>query len=190
MDHTTKNVLDKVLSLIEKFEEEGKRLTVQGKLIMAEHIIDDIKSYCLGKFPNQPSTVAEQTNEVYNKKILLVDDDTPTLQVLQMALKKNGYHTNIESDPFVAFQMIEKSKPDLIILDLMMPQMTGFEFLQQIRSNPDYDNIKVVIGSSRSNKEDLAQIFKAGADEYLPKPFDLGKMNQIIEEVLELKLAE
>lgn len=189
MDHTTKNLISQILEHLENYEDQSKTLSDQGKIILAENTLKHVRECCEGRVPSPLQSLAEQTNEIYKKKILLVDDDTPTLQVLQIALRKNGYHTVIESNPFDAIKNLPKLLPDLIILDLMMPQMTGFEFLQQIRSKPEYDNVKIIIGSTRSHKEDLAQIFKSGADEYIPKPFDLGKMQQVIEELLELKNA-
>lgn len=182
--------LSKIERVVEDFESNAHGKDVEERLKCAESAFSQIKKLCDSKHEKtKGSSITEITNAIYDKKILVVDDDKITLRILQAALSRDGYITQVEVNPFDALSAINDSQPDVVILDLIMPQMTGFEFIQQVRSESQNDNIKIIVGSSRSRKEDIAEVFKAGANEYLPKPFNLERMNQIISEVLNLKLA-
>lgn len=192
MDQNTKNVLSTVISLIEKLESDSTNLSTSERLLMTQNLIGDLKNFCQDKLPphishSEGSGGTQISRETETKKILIVDDDAGTLLTMRVALEQTGYQVNIIPDPFIASNIVEKLKPDLIILDLMMPQMTGFEFLQMIRSNKAYDDMKIIIGSSRNNEEDMRHVFKAGADNFIAKPFDLAQLVNMIEETLEMK---
>lgn len=104
------------------------------------------------------------------KKILLVDDEPDILEFLTYNLNKEGYTTYTASNGKEAIEVAKKESPDLIILDVMMPDMDGIETCSEIRSIPELKNVMITFLTARS--EDYSQIagFDVGADDYINKP--------------------
>ncbi|MBN2890796.1 MAG: response regulator transcription factor [Bacteroidales bacterium] len=104
------------------------------------------------------------------QKILLVDDDPDILEFLSYNIKQEGYEIQTAENGIQALKKLENYKPDLIILDVMMPEMDGVETCQEIRNNSDFDDVIVTFLTARG--EDYSQIvgFESGADDYITKP--------------------
>ena len=104
--------------------------------------------------------------------VLIVDDEYAGRETLQSILEGEGYHLQMaENGP----QAIEKAKrflPDVILLDVMMPGMTGFEVCQRIRSDPEIAEIPIIMLTALDDRESLLAALKAGADDFISKPFD------------------
>ncbi len=107
-----------------------------------------------------------------SKKILIVDDDPGIQKMLTKMMKPHGYQTEIASDGFEAGAKVTEFKPGLIILDLIMPGMDGFEVCRKIKGNPDTSHIKILAVSGYDTAENRDRIMAAGADGYLPKPIE------------------
>lgn len=103
------------------------------------------------------------------KFILVVEDDKAYANVYQLKLAKEGYEVRIASDGEEALTACQKRKPDLIILDLLLPIIDGFEVLETLRKNKKFKNLKVIVLSSLSQPEDMIKVKKMGALEYLVK---------------------
>ena len=103
-------------------------------------------------------------------KILLVDDDTDILEILRYNLKKSNFIVDTASNGIVAIEKALKFKPDLIVLDVMMPEMDGITTCEKIREIPDLDNVIITFLTARN--EDYSEIagLEAGADDYIDKP--------------------
>ena len=103
-------------------------------------------------------------------KILLVDDDPDILEFLSYNLKKEGYKLSIAHNGVEAVKKVKQNKPDLILMDVMMPQMDGIEACEEIRKNSENQNIIIAFLSARG--EDFSQIaaYEAGGDDYITKP--------------------
>ncbi len=103
-------------------------------------------------------------------KILLVDDDEDILEFLSYNIQKEGYKVKIAENGVVALKVLENYQPDLIILDVMMPEMDGIETCEEIRKRYKFDDIIITFLTARG--EDYSQIagFDAGADDYITKP--------------------
>lgn len=104
------------------------------------------------------------------KKILVVDDEPDILEFMQYNLKKEGYAVELASNGLEAIQIAKKEKPDLIILDVMMPDLDGIETCKELRELPEFKNTLIAFLTARN--EDFTQIagFEAGADDYITKP--------------------
>ena len=104
------------------------------------------------------------------KKILLVDDDPDILEFLTYNIKQEGYEIETAENGILAIEKLKSYKPDLIILDVMMPEMDGIETCEEIRKQPKFDD--VIISFLTARGEDYSQIagFKSGADDYITKP--------------------
>ncbi len=107
------------------------------------------------------------------KKVILVADDSPTIRkFVTISLKMNGYEILSASDGMEALELLPQKPIDLVITDLNMPNVDGFELIRTIRENIDYRDVPIIILSSLDKKEDIDRGLKYGADSYLIKPFN------------------
>ena len=104
------------------------------------------------------------------KKILVVDDETDILELLKYNLAKEGYDVKTASDGIKGVELAKNFKPDLIILDIMMPKQDGVETCRQIRETPDLANAYIIFLTARSEEYSEIAAFDMGADDYITKP--------------------
>lgn len=116
------------------------------------------------------------------KKILLVDDEPNIVMALEYSLKKKGYEVLIARDGEEAIKIFENIKPCLVILDIMMPKMDGFEVLEKIKEDKE-DTSKVIFLSAKNKEEDIQKGLDAGADDYFTKPFSTKKLLDKIQSI-------
>jgi DNA-binding response OmpR family regulator len=105
--------------------------------------------------------------------ILIVDDEPDIVDFLTTVLMDEGYVTQVARDGLEALQQIESGQPALVILDLMMPRMTGFEVLDQLRRRSLERRPSIIVLSAKSTHQDILDALERGADDFIPKPFDL-----------------
>ena len=108
-----------------------------------------------------------------NEKILVVDDDKNICELLRLYLVKEGYGVTIANDGTAALQEFDKLHPDLVLLDVMMPGMDGFETLEEIRK--EY-SLPILMFTSKNDSISKVRGLRAGADDYLTKPFDMDEL--------------
>ena len=106
-----------------------------------------------------------------NKKVLVVEDELKIRNVISMYLKKEGFSVLETGNGLEALSLTEKEKPDLIILDIMLPGMSGYEVCRKIKSNEDTKNIIIVILSAKGQEWEKSEGYQVGADLYETKPF-------------------
>jgi DNA-binding response OmpR family regulator len=116
-----------------------------------------------------------------NAKILVVDDDTQTVELITLYLKKDGYHVLSAYDGQQAIELARRRQPDLIILDLMLPQIDGLEVCRILRAE---SQVPIIMLSGRSADEDKLAGLDLGADDYVTKPFRLRELIARIRAVL------
>ena len=104
-----------------------------------------------------------------NKKILIVEDDTVLANALNLSLKDKGYDISMATDGREAEEMIAKERPDLILLDLLLPIKNGFEVLRQMRADEATKNIPVVILTNFEQETSIEEGMKLGAKDYIVK---------------------
>jgi pilus assembly protein CpaE len=104
------------------------------------------------------------------EKILIVDDDLDTLRLVGLMLQHQGYQILAASNGIQAIGMAQDDKPDLILLDIMMPEMDGYEVSRKLRSDPVTNNIPIIMFTAKTQVDDKVAGFEAGADDYLTKP--------------------
>lgn len=119
------------------------------------------------------------------KKILIVDDEPYIVTLLTTRLKAGGYETLSALDGQRAFEMARQEKPDLIILDLMLPKMDGFKVCALLKKDARYAHIPVILFTAKAQDEDRLLGEEAGAEAYITKPFEPQKMMTKIRELLE-----
>lgn len=102
--------------------------------------------------------------------LLIIDDDTETLRLISLMLQRQGYQTMTATNGFEGLSLAQKNLPDLIILDIMMPDIDGYTVAKKLKENPDTDSIPILIFTAKSQMDDMLAGFEAGADDYLVKP--------------------
>jgi len=105
--------------------------------------------------------------------ILIVDDSTTNLVLLEAILQEEGYKTDTAFNAKEAFAIIERNKPDLILLDLLIPQVSGFDILEKLKANLATSEIPVVVVSAVSSKENVEMCKSLGAVGFFSKPIDI-----------------
>ncbi len=117
------------------------------------------------------------------RKILIVDDEPNIVMTLEYAFKKQDFDVFIARDGQEALQILENMIPDVVILDIMMPNVDGFQTLNFIKKKSSLTNTKVVFLTAKNKASDIEKGLKLGANKYLTKPFSIKK---IVSEILEL----
>lgn len=109
-------------------------------------------------------------------KILIVDDNVFNVQLLVIMLGKNSYRITTATSGTEALQKVESESPDLILLDIMMPDISGYEVAEKLKANQEYQNIPILFLSALNNMEDIIKGFQIGADDYITKPFNKDEL--------------
>ena len=110
------------------------------------------------------------------RHVLVVDDEGTIRRIVQINLTRAGYRVSVAEDGIQAIELARQEKPDLIVLDVMMPRMDGFEALQRLKSDPETQKIPVIMLTARSQDADFFEGERRGADLYLTKPFSPGSL--------------
>jgi DNA-binding response OmpR family regulator len=104
-------------------------------------------------------------------RVLIVDDEPSIVLSLEFLLQRAGYEVAVAADGEAALRAMEAGPPDLVVLDVMMPRLDGFEVCRRIRADPRWRDVKVLILSAKGRDVDLAKGLGVGADAYVTKPF-------------------
>lgn len=120
----------------------------------------------------------------FTKTILIVEDEPDTAEMYTQMLQRNGYAVMKASGGIAAMKQLLNIKPDLILLDLMMPDVSGLEVLRFLRREPQLHDLPVVIVSAKSLPEDIQKGIEAGASLYLTKPIAYRELIQSISNLL------
>lgn len=110
------------------------------------------------------------------QRILVCDDEKLIRDMLQKSLSTRGYEVRLAADGREAVERIVAEPPDLVLLDLMMPHMDGFDVLREVRARPELLGLQIIVLTARASQEVLQEALEAGADDYVSKPFHLGEV--------------
>lgn len=119
------------------------------------------------------------------KKILIVDDEPNIVMTLEYAFKKQDYQVFIARDGQEALDILESEIPNVVLLDIMMPKVDGYQTLQQIKSKDALKSVKVVFLTAKTKSADIEKGLAMGADRYLTKPFSIRKVIKEIDSLIE-----
>ncbi|MBV9469278.1 MAG: response regulator [Abitibacteriaceae bacterium] len=119
------------------------------------------------------------------KKILAADDDKTILRLVKMHLEKQGHIVTTANNGKEALQRLPTDRPDLLVLDVEMPEMTGLELLAKLRENPATANLPVIMLTGRNADTDVYEGWQAGANVYLTKPFRPEELIKVVQQTLQ-----
>ncbi len=106
-----------------------------------------------------------------NKTIMVVDDNQDIVTIVKTVLEEKGYVVQTAYSGMEVFSRLEEKRPDLIILDIMMPNMNGLEVLERLKGTAETSSIPVILLTAQVQQEDMQRGYKLGADYYITKPF-------------------
>lgn len=118
------------------------------------------------------------------KKILIIDDEIHIVELLRFNLENNGYKVDYSYDGFDGYLKTKEFQPDLILLDWMLPNISGIELLKKIRSDESLEQIPVIMLTAKNMEEDKLEGLQDGADDYITKPFSVKEVLARITSVL------
>jgi len=121
-----------------------------------------------------------------SKRILIADDEPNIVAAVEFLLRRSGHEVYIARNGDEALRLVEQSCPDLVLLDVMMPVMSGYEVCKRMRDRADWHHIKIVMLSAKGRDAEVAKGMSVGADLYITKPFStrdlMSKINELLRE--------
>jgi len=124
------------------------------------------------------------------KTVLVVDDQPHIVRLIQVNLEKVGIRVVSAGDGVDGLQKVHDEKPDLIILDVIMPRKDGFEVLREVKENPATSHIPVIMLTVKTHNTDIVEGLRQGAELYLPKPFHPKELVSLVKRVLENEMPQ
>lgn len=118
------------------------------------------------------------------RSVLLVDDEPNIALSLEFLMKRDGYEVRTASDGDAALQCVREKKPDIVLLDVMMPGRDGYDVCQTLRSDPDCADIKIVVLTAKGGAIEGEKALALGADAFFSKPFGIEELSRRVRELL------
>jgi DNA-binding response OmpR family regulator len=141
----------------------------------------EVAAGCLGHFTGRVLTKKKPTAP----RVLSIEDDAAMGLFLKAVFTAQGFTMDLATDGNAGLEMARRRRPDLVILDLLMPYKNGFEVLKELKDAPDTRAVPVIILSSNSREEDIVKALNAGADDFVVKPFRARELVTRVRKVLE-----
>jgi two-component system alkaline phosphatase synthesis response regulator PhoP len=162
----------------ETLEKDILRLLEQQPEISAKEIADQLSV--------SEDMVAKAIEELSDtrQKVLIVDDEPDAVIATKRALEADGYNVIEANNGNMAFDILKSDIPDVILLDVMMPDMDGFEVCRRLKEETLYENIPVIMLTAKGEINDKVEGLDIGADDYMTKPFNLKELKARIKTVL------
>jgi DNA-binding response OmpR family regulator len=118
------------------------------------------------------------------KRVLIVDDEANIVAALDYLLRRSGYEVSVAATGDEALRQVEAFAPDLVLLDVMMPEKSGYEVCRRIRERPELSAVKIVMLSAKGREAEVSKGISLGADLYVTKPFSNAELVARIRELL------
>jgi DNA-binding response OmpR family regulator len=117
--------------------------------------------------------------------VLVVDDDPYILMSLEFLMRKSGYNVLVARNGTEALEILDSQKPNLVLLDIMMPDVDGYEICKQIRKTPSLNHTRIIFLSAKTNEADIQKGLDMGASRYITKPFSTRELVKEVKELLQ-----
>jgi len=121
------------------------------------------------------------------KKVLIVDDEQNIAISVEYLMRREGYDVSIARDGEEGLSMIRSTKPDLVLLDVMMPKMDGFQVCSAVRSDANLAAVRIIMLTAKGREAEVEKGLSLGADAYIPKPFSTSDLVSRVNALLESK---
>ncbi len=118
------------------------------------------------------------------KKILIADDEPNIVVSLEFLLKQKGHVVRVAGNGEDALEAVRSFAPDLVLLDVMMPRLSGYDVCQKVRANPEWNGIRIVMLSAKGRELEVSKGMAVGADAYVTKPFSTKELIAKVQELL------
>lgn len=119
------------------------------------------------------------------RRILVVDDERHIVRLVQVNLERAGYEVLTAYDGVEALEKVKTESPDMVVLDVMMPRMDGFEVLKNLQADPRYQNIPVIMLTAKAQDADIFKGWASGVSSYLTKPFNPRELLVFVERIFQ-----
>lgn len=119
------------------------------------------------------------------KKILVVDDERHIVRLVEVNLTREGYDVIVAYDGIEALEQMAKEKPDMVVLDVMMPRMDGFEVLKKLQADPATRDIPIIMLTAKAQDADVFKGWSSGVSSYLTKPFNPRELLTFVERIFQ-----
>ena len=118
-------------------------------------------------------------------RILAVDDEPNIVRLIQVNLERHGYQVDTASNGVQALEKIRANRPDLVVSDVMMPEMDGFELLSTIKRDPALEDLPIIMLTAKTQDKNVMEGYSRGADMYLTKPFNPAELLAFVKRILQ-----
>lgn len=109
-------------------------------------------------------------------RILIVDDEPNIVLSLEFLMRHQGWETSVAQDGEAALEALARERPDLVILDVMLPRMSGFDVCERVRADPRWRDVRILMLTAKGREAEVARGLRAGADAYVTKPFSTKEL--------------
>jgi CheY-like chemotaxis protein len=164
---------------------KGSRFTI----ILPWKDVENKQNEASASKENRQNTQSSDSTEVapLNRKVLLAEDNTTNILMIGKYLEAHGYHVSIAHDGLEAVQKAKTIQPDVILMDIQMPNMNGLEAISLLRADERFGTTPIIALTALAMPGDRERCIAAGADEYMSKPISLRELMQTIERLLEVR---
>ncbi len=163
---------------------------MRNKKINTKDLVDKIEKMTKARIAGQDVVPLDQFREAKKKldpKVILVIEDDETMRLaMKRILESEGYVTKLAADGTELSMVLDDHPVDLILMDVGLPWINGFELAQLLKDHRDLKKIPLVFVSGKSSDEDIKKAFELGADDYIKKPFDVEKLKKTVDTLLRL----
>jgi DNA-binding response OmpR family regulator len=113
-------------------------------------------------------------------RVLVIDDESEITEIVEAFLSEAGYSVSAENSPQQAVAKVLEFRPDVILLDIMMPGMDGYDVCQQIKAQPAFVHVPIIFLTGKDRADDMGRSFKVGGDMFIKKPFSCERLLEIV----------
>lgn len=125
-----------------------------------------------------------QKVKVNTARVLVIDDEPEITEIVETFLAESGYQVSVENNPSEAVQRARAFKPDVILLDIMMPGVDGYDICQQLKGDPQFAETPIIFLTGKDRSDDMGRSFRSGGDMFIKKPFSCERLLEIVNIVL------
>ena len=122
--------------------------------------------------------------KIQTAKVLVIDDEPEITDIVETFLTESGYAVEVENSSSKALEKARKTRPDLVLLDIMMPGLDGYGVCQEFKKDPDLAHVPVIFLTGKDRSDDMGRSFKSGGDMFIKKPFSCERLLEIVNIVI------